>query len=44
MTVVSLQLTNDGTGSTSPDVDKRHQIIQINTHILTNVSYHDQVF
>lgn len=38
MTIVSLQLTNDDTGSISPDVDERHQIIQINTHILTNVS------
>lgn len=44
MTVVNLQLTYDGTGSTSPDVDMRHQIRQINTQILTNVSNHDQVF
>lgn len=38
MTIVSLQLTNDDTGSTSANVDERNQIIQINTHILTNVS------
>lgn len=44
MTVVNLQLTNDGTGSTSPEVDERHQIRQIYTQILTNVSNHDQVF